>query len=131
MIIDKTALQRLNDALEARRLELRLTWREVARKAEITSEGLRGIRNGASGRVLTRRKLEDALGWPGGEIDRILAGPQLDPTDAELAAMTVDEAKAYIIRVGKARGVEAAKQARRRIQEAWDRALLVEEPGNR
>ncbi|MEU0532019.1 hypothetical protein [Amycolatopsis tolypomycina] len=62
--------------MDDQRTELGLTWREVAALAKMTYEGLRSVRNGSGGiPKLTRRKLETALRWPNGEIDRILGQP--------------------------------------------------------
>lgn len=71
--IDPKARAELAERMDDRRTELGLTWREVATLAKMTYEGLRSVRNGSSGiPKLTRRKLEAALQWPTGEIDRIL-----------------------------------------------------------
>lgn len=74
--IDPAKREELAERMDDQRAELGLTWRELAALAKISYEGLRSVRNG-SGSIpkLTRRKLEAALRWPTGEIDRILEGP--------------------------------------------------------
>ena len=127
-------LKRVVAELTEKRQDKLLKWTAVAQQLGITPQHLLRIRNGDSPiSEDVAAAIDRFLDRPRGYTWKLLGrgGAPLDPTDEELAAMTVDEAKAYIIRVGKARGVEAAKQARLRIQEAWDRALLVEEPGNR
>jgi hypothetical protein len=71
--IDADARARLEKRMEDRKDELGLSWRQVAERAGITYEGLRGARKGPSEiPSLTRRKIERALKWPDREIDRIL-----------------------------------------------------------
>ncbi|ANN16195.1 hypothetical protein SD37_11465 [Amycolatopsis orientalis] len=72
--IDPAARAELNRRMEERREELGLRWREVAEIAGgITVEGIRGVRVGPTKiPAVPRRKLERALQWPSGEIDRIL-----------------------------------------------------------
>jgi transcriptional regulator with XRE-family HTH domain len=67
--------RRLVEHLEARRLELRLTWTDLARDSGVTTQTLRQIRAGqAAMRPLTKVALEDALGWARGSIDATLRG---------------------------------------------------------
>lgn len=70
---------RLDEHMDARRLDLRMTWREVADAASISPETIRAVRRGDNvPGDITRRGLEDALRWEPGSINRILAGG--DPT---------------------------------------------------
>ena len=67
---------RLADLMDQRRRDLRLTWDQVAARADIHRETLRQIRNGSSDtiRPLSAAGLEDALEWERGSIDTILRG---------------------------------------------------------
>jgi hypothetical protein len=71
--------ERLNAVMNESRLDLRLRWTEVARRAGIDSSTLRRIRYG-EGAVsdLAARGLEDALEWPHGTIAALLAGEPVD-----------------------------------------------------
>ena len=66
--------------MDTRRRELRLRWADVARDAHMTTEGLRGIRQG-DGKImpLSKQGIEDALAWEQGSIDEILAGRKPRP----------------------------------------------------
>jgi transcriptional regulator with XRE-family HTH domain len=67
--------ERLDAAIKDRRLELGLSWKEVARAADISEATLRAIRNGANEPSdLTARGIERALGWAPGSVERILSG---------------------------------------------------------
>lgn len=69
------ARQRLTLLIEERADELGMTWNELAEKAGLTKEGLRGVRFGSGKmRRLTKRGLEDALRWESGSVDRVLEG---------------------------------------------------------
>lgn len=73
--------QRLGDQMNERRLDLGLTWDQVASDAKIHRETLRQIRRGTSElRGLTKRGIERALHWEPGSIDLILAGGSPVPT---------------------------------------------------
>ena len=55
---------RLDDALERRRVELRMSWRDVTREAGMSNEGLRAIRRGERRpTAVTKARIEDALRW--------------------------------------------------------------------
>lgn len=79
------SLTSLGKHMEARSLELGLTWSAVARISEVDRETLRKMRFGLGGRrgfaPVTKRAVEDALQWQHGSIDTILAGE--DPTPRE------------------------------------------------
>lgn len=67
--------ERLDSAMNARRLDLRMNWREVSTAAGISYEALRGIRRGDyRPSELTARALDDALRWERGSVEAILAG---------------------------------------------------------
>lgn len=107
--IDPAARAELNRRMEERREELGLRWREVAEIAGgITVEGIRGVRVGPTKiPAVTRRKLERALQWPSGEIDRILdsatgASPDAKPQwSAEQRAKWRTMTAAEIVAEGK------------------------------
>lgn len=76
---------RLSEAMEKRRLELRMKWTQVADRAGMSQAGLGAIRRGErSPSPLTRARIEDALLWGAGSIDAILAGG--DPVKSSPAA---------------------------------------------
>ena len=61
--------------MEQRRIQLRMKWREVATAAGLSIAGLGAIRRGErQPSALARARIEDALQWAPGSVDRILAG---------------------------------------------------------
>jgi|SRR6266508_2654417 len=73
---------RLDDALERRRVELRMSWRDVTREAGMSNEGLRAIRRGERRpTAVTKARIEHALRWATGSIDAILAGGEPTPVN--------------------------------------------------
>ncbi len=67
--------KRLDDAMNQRRLELGLQWRDLAAAAGVSYEALRAIRRGTSRPAdLTARRLEEALRWEPGSVRAALAG---------------------------------------------------------
>jgi hypothetical protein len=78
-MITPEARERLAEFMDRRRIDLRLTWREVADAGGISYEALRAARNGVGDiRSLTQAGVEDGLQWEHGSVARILAGG--DPT---------------------------------------------------
>lgn len=76
-----TDARRLSEAMEKRRLELRMKWTQVADRADLSGAGLSAIRRGdRSPSPLTRARIEHALGWAPGSVEAILDGRE--PTDA-------------------------------------------------
>lgn len=76
-----THARRLSEAMEKRRLELRMKWTQVADRADLSGAGLSAIRRGdRSPSPLTRARIEHALRWAPGSVEAILAGG--DPIDA-------------------------------------------------
>lgn len=64
--------QQRDAAMNIRRLDLGMTWREVAATAGISYETLRAVRKGDStGGQLTLSSIERALGWAPGSIAAI------------------------------------------------------------
>lgn len=77
--MDDPNRNRLSDAMEHRRIELRMAWQDVAKAAGLSVAGIGAIRRGERDPLpLTRRKLEDALQWQPGSIEAVLTGG--DPT---------------------------------------------------
>ena len=69
------ARQRLADLMERRRLDLGLTWREVAEAGNISYEVIRAIRNGNGQiRPLSKHGIEVGLKWEAESVQRILDG---------------------------------------------------------
>lgn len=97
--MSKPPHRRLEDAMKARRLELRMSWTDIAKAAAISPQALRSIRRGEyRPSALTARALDDALGWPEGTVDRILDGEdapeQTSPMDQ--AERDLDEAERIV-----------------------------------
>lgn len=67
--------ERLDVAMNERRLELRMNWREVATAAGVSYEALRAVRRGDYRPTeLTARGLDEALRWVPGSVLAILNG---------------------------------------------------------
>ena len=64
--------QRLDQAMERRRLQLGLEWREVADRAGVSYETLRALRKSGVASSLSKRRIEGALQWAPGSIDNVL-----------------------------------------------------------
>lgn len=92
-MIPPEARARLAEQMEERRLELRLTWREVSEAGGISYEVIRNLRNGRGTGIapLTKRGIEAGLQWPSGTVDRVLAGePAPDPLLTEAQRFAVE-----------------------------------------
>lgn len=77
----ETPDNRLDLAMDARRLSLNLEWRDLAAEAGVSYETLRALRRAGNAAPLTKRRVEEALRWTPGSIDAVLAGGE--PTLAE------------------------------------------------
>lgn len=78
--MDESGKARLSQAMEQRRIELRMAWQDVAKAAGLSVAGIGAIRRGERDPLpLTRRKLEDALQWEDGSIEAILTGGEPTP----------------------------------------------------
>jgi transcriptional regulator with XRE-family HTH domain len=78
-------LSRLDGVMNRRRVELRLTWRQLATRAGVSYETLRAIRKGESaGGELSKANIEQALLWGQGSIASVEAGG--DPLPLQEAA---------------------------------------------
>jgi transcriptional regulator with XRE-family HTH domain len=92
-----------DEAMNRRRLELGMTWRQVATAAQISYETLRAVRKGeTAGGELTLSSIERALRWAPGAFTHIDAGreplpllPDSEPTEpAERQATTGPDPRA-------------------------------------
>jgi hypothetical protein len=79
MTAEVPARRRLTEVMDDRRADLRLQWRDVAKRAAISPTHLRRIRNITTPlNKLLKASLEDALEWRRGSIETVLNGG--DPT---------------------------------------------------
>lgn len=77
--------ERLDEAMNKRRLELRMTWRELAETADISYTALRAIRRGSYRPTeLTAQALDRALQWAPGSVYAVLDGGE--PATARVKA---------------------------------------------
>lgn len=85
MPIESDQRQRLAAVMEDRRLELRLTWQQVAERGDISLRALSSARAGSGDiRPLTRRGIDKGLQWVEGRgVDAILAGHDPQPAIPE------------------------------------------------
>jgi transcriptional regulator with XRE-family HTH domain len=78
--------KRLDEAMNRRRLELRMNWRQVAEAAGISYTAIRAIRRGDyQPTELTARGIDDALRWVHGSVLAVLAGGEPTPIEAQAA----------------------------------------------
>lgn len=69
--------------MDERRLDLGLSWTELADKAGLSDSTLRNIRRGRNApSALNRRRLEDVLGWRHGSVEAILDGGEPEVAEA-------------------------------------------------
>lgn len=75
--------EHLEAHMNLRRLELRLTWAEVADRAGISRDTLHRVRRGKDPNVrdLTKAGIENSLGWSPGSVDAVLAGGEPTPVE--------------------------------------------------
>ncbi|GGM64347.1 hypothetical protein GCM10012275_38660 [Longimycelium tulufanense] len=83
MLTERNPRERLADAMERRRLELRMRWKDVAAAGDIAYETLRAIRKGKGDEIrgLTKVAIETALRWAPGSVDVILSGGEPTPLE--------------------------------------------------
>lgn len=103
--------ERLDRAMEARRLELDMTWTDLARAANVSPQALRSIRRGEyRPSKLTAKNLDRALHWPTGTVDEILDGADAPSTmDAAEGILDENERLAAEIRTLSDSGRQAVK----------------------
>lgn len=110
---DSEARGRLAELMEERRLELHLTWREVAEAAGVSYEAIRDVRVSRTRpiRPLTRRGIDRGLRWAEGSgVDNILAGR--DPLPAgTVPAPASDPARAQAEEFAREYGIDPDSDA--------------------
>lgn len=128
--------QRLTDHMIEQATELRLSWREVARRAGMTEQNLRRVRVGdISVTENAAEGIENALSWQPGSVRAILSGgkPTLrvpgprnpDEKVLRVVTMTPEELAARYVDVRKDLGADEAQRylaAAIRLREEWIRA---------
>ena len=83
--------QRRDEAMNRRRLELGMTWRQVAAAAQISYETLRAVRKGdTAGGELTLSSIERGLRWAAGAFQAIDAGREPLPQIGEEAVEVLE-----------------------------------------
>lgn len=88
-------------AFAQRRKELDLAQEEVARRARVAVKTVYNFETrGRWPNVVTRTRLEEAVNWPPGEIERLAAAPEpaLPPDLIALASQLTDEEREALIR---------------------------------
>lgn len=102
--------QRLDKAMNARRLDLGKQWKDIAGEAGISTAALGAMRRGEyRPSQLNARRLEDALQWEHGSIDAIWA-------DAEPTPIS--------------RANRSPVEMQRELKERLDRILAEGDPGD-
>lgn len=82
--------ERLDEAMNRRRLELRMNWRQLAEAADISYTALRAIRRGEYRPTeLTAQGLDVALEWELGSVLAILDGGDATPAEARTDRRTL------------------------------------------
>jgi transcriptional regulator with XRE-family HTH domain len=95
--------ERLDEAMRQRRVQLGLSWEDIATAADITSAHLRRIRVGQYlPRDTTAAKLERAFRWSPGSIDTVLAGGEPTPLDPAPASADKERPDATEIEIPEA-----------------------------
>ncbi|MFH9011194.1 helix-turn-helix domain-containing protein [Streptomyces sp. NPDC017943] len=104
--------ERLDQAMNARRLELRMNWRQVAEAAGISYTALRAIRRGDYRPTeLTAQALDMALQWRPGSVHAVLAGGDAAPA-SDRGAAPVSEISPSV----EEQGLSASEALRRVIR---------------
>lgn len=111
------AHKRLDQVMNDRRVELDMTWGEIATRARIAEVTLRAIRKGDNNPgELTARRLEDALQWEPGSIEAILDGGQPTPVQEE-PGLSFGER------------LERIREEVERMQQDWEQEQRRRKPG--
>lgn len=123
--------ERLDRAMEERRLALRMSWAQLARSADISPQALRSMRRGEyRPSRLTARALDEALEWELGSVEAILAGgePVLERGQVVKPSPLGELIEGARRRTDLGSLAEAEEAA---IVDDWLRLLLVKEPEGR
>jgi hypothetical protein len=127
-MITPAARERLAREIETRALDLGLTLRDLAQTAGLSYEALRNIRHGTGGmRPLTARKVEAALRWENGSINRILDGGEpvaLPPANGGRHR----RASSLIAGLDDDPGLARIRADVERDAEKWDRGAEPDDP---
>lgn len=79
--------------MDKRRVELRMSWRDLAQAAGLSEAALRTIRRGRHDpKDLTAAHIEDALRWPPGTLRSILEGDDRSAEGERLDAQEIRDA---------------------------------------
>lgn len=135
--------KRLDEAMNRRRLQLRMNWRQLATAAGISYTGVRAIRRGEYRPTeLTARALDDALRWMPGSVYAVLDGGEPHPIAAEVApqpsspppksALSPDEEalRRVVGAVARERGLtpDEVDEVMRRVRQDLEQARPPEAP---
>lgn len=100
---DVTVRARLAQLMDERRVQLGLTWNQVADRASLTKEGLRTVRQGTRKIMpLTKWGIELALHWQSGSVDSVLDRGDPTPLPAGDVKDSTDGPDAEVARAGSA-----------------------------
>jgi transcriptional regulator with XRE-family HTH domain len=115
--------ERLDAAIDARRLDLDLSWKDLADRAGISDVSLRNFRKGRSEpNPLSKHRIEDALAWHHGSVDEILSGG--DPTPEAIPEQShIREARRLLIEAVAADDADAMREALARALTQLNEAL--------
>lgn len=118
------AYARLAETMNQRRIALGLQWTDVADMAKITTSHLRKYRNGEAGiSGLVAARLEQALKWESGSLQRILD----DEQPIETAAVSTPASVTHAANEGSREWLMAAvREFSKRLPRSDVRALLEE-----
>jgi DNA-binding XRE family transcriptional regulator len=111
------ALERVWQYIDTARVELDLTWDELARISGVTRATYYNIQAGRNPTKLTRKKIEDALDWGRGSIAKIIKGEEpirlrgtIDPRTAsaeQLGELLEQSRESFIEELGEEAGMHA------------------------
>lgn len=83
---------RLDKAMEGRRLDLGLSWNDVAVAAKVSIATLRAIRRGTNQpSQLTKRRIDEALRWASGSVDALMTGGDPKPIEQDNDDLSRDQ----------------------------------------
>lgn len=134
MDITPDARDRLAAEMEARRLDLGLSWREVATRAGLSYEMVMKLRTRAtSARPLTLRKADTGFGWEPGSSERILNGGEPvpvaeTPADGELRPLDAFERAVTDSELSAAEKAAAIRDHREQIARQLEELGIGERP---
>lgn len=132
--------ERIDAAMDAARIDLGLTWQEIADRAGIGTSSLNRFRRGIGPRTAEMTaKIERAYRWPRGYLDAIAAGEEppplaLDPaarripTLDELVRLPMVDVLGVLDQVEKINGKAARDGLRNAIAAYLDRRARTVEP---